>query len=506
MSRDLHLNRLKLWGVAIGLMIASTAQAADSQSVRAQDLGTTPPDRLAQRFGLGAGMTLVPRNASATVHGTTTVRMQQTYRGVPVYGHTVAVEQDAQGNALRASGALLQDVQADLTEVAPRLSGEQALAALINRSPAALAAAQRVRNKQAVLYVYAPSEGGRARLAYLTSYVIDGPQPSRPTALIDADSGAMIKYWEGLTTNEPAAANGPGGNEKTGQYFYGTDFPALQVRKRDNNTCRMNVQNVKTHDLGGSYGSGPVHVFPCLTSEGDDINGAYSPLNDAHHFGGVVFRMYQIYTGGPPLSFRLTMNVHYGINYENAFWDGSSMTFGDGASTFYPLVSLDVSAHEVSHGYTEQNSGLEYSGRSGGMNEAFSDIAGEAAEYFNNDGSNDFLVGAEIFKAAGEALRYMCDPPLDGSSIGHADDYYDGMDVHYSSGVYNKAFCLLAQTGGWNAEKAFKAFAKANAVYWNATEDFDSGACGVESAATDLGYAVADVTAAFNEVGVSCGG
>src|SRR3546814_574538 len=149
------------------------------------------------------------------------------------------------------------------------------------------------------------------------------------------------------------------------------------------------------------------------------------------------------------------MKVHYSNSYENAFWDGSSMTFGDGASTFYPLVSLDVSSHEVSHGYTEQNSGLNYSGQSGGINEAFSDMAGEAAEYYFNGGSNDFLVGAQIFKGSG-ALRYMADPPQDGRSIGHADDYTSGMDVHYSSGVYNKAFYLLASKSGWNTETAFQ--------------------------------------------------
>src|SRR3546814_1361505 len=76
--------------------------------------------------------------------------------------------------------------------------------------------------------------------------------------------------------------------------------------------------------------------------------------------------------------------------------------------------------------------------QSGGINEAFSDMAGEAAEYYFNGGSNDFLVGAQIFKGSG-ALRYMADPPQDGRSIGHADDYTSGMDVHYSSGVYNRS-------------------------------------------------------------------
>src|SRR5690606_26949383 len=164
-----------------------------------------------------------------------------------------------------------------------------------------------------------------------------------------------------------------------------------------------------------------------------------------------------------------------------------------------------VSAHEVSHGYTEQNSGLTYSGQSGGINEAFSDMAGEAAEYYFNGGSNDFLVGAQIFKGSG-ALRYMANPPQDGASIGHADDYYSGMDVHYSSGVYNKAFYLLANKSGWNTQKAFQTFARANRDYWTSSTDFDQGACGVEQAAGDLGFSEADVTSAFASVGVSCDG
>jgi Zn-dependent metalloprotease len=199
------------------------------------------------------------------------------------------------------------------------------------------------------------------------------------------------------------------------------------------------------------------------------------------------------------------MRVHYGTNYQNAFWNGSSMTFGDGGSTFYPLVSLDVSAHEVSHGFTEQNSDLTYSGQSGGINEAFSDMAGEAAEAYNF-GSNDFLVGADIYKSSSGALRYMDNPPQDGISIDHTSDYYGGLDVHYSSGVYNKAFYLLATTSGWSTQTAFQAFARANQLYWTSSTTFNQGVCGVVDAANDLGFNTADVDAAFAAVGATCGG
>ena len=270
----------------------------------------------------------------------------------------------------------------------------------------------------------------------------------------------------------------------------------------------MNSTNVKTVNLNHSTSntSSTAFSYTCPRNTTKAINGAYSPLNDAHYFGNVVFNMFQAYVGQAPLTFQLQMKVHYRSSYENAFWNGSAMTFGDGASTFYPLVSLDVSSHEVAHGFTEQQSNLCYNDGSdcGGMNEAFSDMAGEAAEYFMR-GSNDWLVGADIFKGNG-ALRYMNNPPQDGSSIDHADDMTSSIDPHYSSGVYNKAFYLLATKAGWNTQKAFQAFARANRDYWTANVSFDQGACGVETAAGDLGFTVADVTSAFASVGVACGG
>ena len=314
--------------------------------------------------------------------------------------------------------------------------------------------------------------------------------------------------WDGGSDPAPnppsdGLGTGPGGNSKTGMYEYGTDYGNLNVSvSSDGNTCTMETDQVKTIDLNhsSSNGSSVAFSYPCMRNTHKEINGAYSPLNDAHYFGGVVYKMYDQWYNTAPLSFQLQMKVHYSNNYENAFWDGSAMTFGDGQSYFYPLVSLDVVSHEVSHGFTDQNSDLVYSGQSGGINEAFSDIAGEAAEFFMLN-SNDFKVGTTIFKGSG-ALRYMYDPPLDGRSIGHANDYSNGMDVHYSSGVFNKAFYLLVNTSGWDVRKGFEVFLRANQNYWTSTTDFEQGCLGVRDAANDAGYSTEDVEAAFAQVGL----
>lgn len=491
-----------LWLALVGMIGVTAAHAAEVKQLQAQNLGAAPSSQLAARLGLSADNSFVARQAMKTVRGTQVVRMQQYFKGVPVYGRSIAVEQDAGGNALTADGPLLQNAQVDLASVTPRLSTAQALSSLRATKGFLPITAQAPRNERADLYVY-QDDSGRARLVYLTSYVVDSPKPSRPTAIIDANTGQVIKQWEGLTD---VNATGPGGNAKTGMYHYGTEYPYLDVTQ-SGSTCTFQNANVKTYNMNhATSGSGTLWSFTCSNSDEADVNGAYAPINDAHHFGGVVHDMYQSWFGAPPLNQVLIMKVHYGNSYENAFWDGSSMTFGDGATTFYPLVSLDVTGHEISHGFTEQHSNLQYSGQSGGMNEAFSDMAGEAAEYYDRNGSNDWLVGAEIFKSSSGALRYMCNPTQDGTSIDNAANYYDGLDVHYSSGVYNKAFCTLAKTSGWNTRKAFEVFEGANAVYWTATSSFNDGACGVEKAAVDKGYTKADVTAAFTAVGVSCSG
>ncbi|TDQ49650.1 M4 family metallopeptidase [Permianibacter aggregans] len=452
---------------------------------------------LNQALALSADESLTLKREMKEADGRVFQRYQQSFRGVPVWGDEVIVVRNAQSGIAAMHGFLTQSIDADVGTVTPTLKSARAGRILRGLHAKHNGSDYQTEREQSELVIFV--DNGVAKLAYSTSYFTDkkgGGDPAWPHALIDAHTGEVLRHWDALAYRD---ATGPGGNSKTGQYEYGTDFGFLNV----DDSCRMQNTNVRTVNLNHSTSGGSVHQFTCPRNTVKQINGAFSPLNDAHYFGGVVFGLYKDWYNTAPLTQQLTLRVHYSNNYENAFWDGQQMTFGDGASRFYPLVSLDVVAHEVSHGFTQQNSNLTYSGQSGGMNEAFSDMAGEAAEYYMK-GSNDWMVGEQIFKAAG-ALRYMDDPTRDGRSIGHASDYTSGMNVHYSSGVYNKAFYLLANKAGWNTRKAFDIFVRANRNYWTANVTFNQGACGVESATTDLGYSLADVRDAFSQVGVSCG-
>lgn len=432
------------------------------------------------------------------------VTYRQFYKGVPLWSSRIIVTQRPDGRVQYLHGDLVTGLAQDVHSVKAAFGPGEALS-LVKRARGAQQS-DRVYSAQSSRLVIWLDDHEKAHLAYAVTYFTQVPgvgDPARPMYLVDAHSGKVLYHFNALTTDQ--VGTGPGGNEKVGEYFYGTDYPKLDVTV-SGGTCIMNNAHVKTVDLNNGTSGTTAYSFGCYNNPGRYVNGAYSALNDAHFFGGIIYNMYSEWYNTSPLTFQLVMRVHYGNSYENAFWNGSTMNFGDGATTFYPLVALDVAGHEISHGFTEQHAGLVYDGQSGGINESFSDMAGETAEYYRN-GSNDWLVGYDITKGSG-ALRSMSNPPSDGRSIDNANDYYSGLDVHYSSGVFNKAFYLLATTSGWTTRKAFDVFIHANENYWSPNSGFQDAAQGATDAAADFGYDTSAVAAAFANVGiqVSTGG
>jgi Zn-dependent metalloprotease len=159
----------------------------------------------------------------------------------------------------------------------------------------------------------------------------------------------------------------------------------------------------------------------------------------------------------------LVLNVHYGTSFNNAFWDGDEMTFGDGDGVIFAgfARSLDVVAHELAHGVTQFTSGLVYKNEPGALNEHFSDVFGTAITQWANGESPedaDWLIGDEIMGPGlyGEALRSMRHPgtAYDNPTLGkdpqpaHYADRYTGTGdnggVHINSGIPNRAFYLAA--------------------------------------------------------------
>ena len=224
----------------------------------------------------------------------------------------------------------------------------------------------------------------------------------------------------------------------------------------------------------------------------------------------------------------LTSYVHYddvpgGAGYENAFWNGSVMTYGDGATRFRPLTALDVCGHEIGHAVCETTAGLVYANESGAMNEGFSDIWGACVEYYLDPAKQTWLIGEDIDKAQ-VALRSMSNP----ASLGQPDTYKgvnwaigtaDNGGVHTNSGVLNFWFYLLSVGGtgtndkgsvynvaGITIAKAEKIAYRTERVYLTPNATYSNARQGSLQAAVDLyGLGSAEVQAvarAWRAVGV----
>jgi Zn-dependent metalloprotease len=163
----------------------------------------------------------------------------------------------------------------------------------------------------------------------------------------------------------------------------------------------------------------------------------------------------------------LKASVHYGRNYDNAFWDGRMMVFGDGDVQLFNrfTIALDVIGHELTHGVTDSEGGLTYFGQSGALNESISDVFGSLVKQYQRNETvdmADWLIGEGLFLrdvGGKQALRSMAepgtaydDPNANGigkdPQPGHMKDYVytnkDNGGVHINSGIPNRAFYLVA--------------------------------------------------------------
>jgi len=536
---DLRNQRLALSGLIIlGLpLIASQVYAAEAVNLRLQPSALNKIISPAS-IKTAAGLREISRKVDFKniLH----VRVQETYAGYDVLGADAVIHYpNGRKDHVSMNGTVYQKLDADLAEASPvifkKQQAEKALQHVVQRNEQQKLGSSTISETESKIVVYVDSNH-KAHWAYKVSFRKDfkdsSLKPERIISIIDATTLETYVSYDDIKTAhkaDVAIGGGNGGNKKMGELIFdGVNLASLDVR-RDSSANQCYLQNDDV--IVKNYNTGSVMSYGCTQPDSSHnnvywdgelgaVNGGYSPGNDALFGGQVIKRLYRdwydrdVLVDGNGKAMILTMIVHK-RKYDNAYWDGRAMTFGDGYTMFYPLTSLGVAAHEVSHGFTQQNSNLNYYGQSGGMNEAFSDMAAQAAEvYAYGEGKNSWEIGPEIFKAANEALRYMEQPSKDCNggtpgnwcSIDDATQYTEWLDVHYSSGVYNRFFFNLgsATTKGWTTRKAFDVVVLANEHYWTSNSTFVEGACGAISAAKELGsdYPVADVKAAFDVVKV----
>ncbi|MEZ7756217.1 M4 family metallopeptidase [Microbacterium paraoxydans] len=258
----------------------------------------------------------------------------------------------------------------------------------------------------------------------------------------------------------------------------------------------------------------------------DDEPVADTAVNEAFDGLGATFEMLLSAFGrnslddaGAPLD----ATVHYGVDYDNAFWDGERMVFGDGDGEVFQHFtgSLTVIGHELAHGVVQHTANLKYQGQPGALNESVADVFGALTEQYALGQSADqasWLIGAEIFTDAveGSALRSMIAPgtAYDDDELGkdpqpdHMSGFVrtteDNGGVHINSGIPNRAFALFALDLGGNAwERAGTVWYRALTGGLSSTANFTEFAdATVAAAATVDQETVAAARRAWTTVGV----
>jgi vibriolysin len=431
-------------------------------------------------FGAEGNEEFVVRSSRVDEQGRTHVRVQQFHAGLAIVGGDMVVHANESGDVFAINGRFVPGRDLPLR---PSIGSDQALYSAI-----AEAGIEGFDFETSPELVYVVNGKGVAFLAWsaIVSYVDDeGEQRDR----IFADA-----------TNKQLVAKHPlihrALNRATYSANNGTSLPGTLKRSE-----------------GGA-----------ATTD--------SVVNAAHDSAGVVYNYYYSkYTRDSynAAGAQIKSTVHYSTSYNNAYWNGTQMVYGDGdGTTFTPLANaFDVVAHELTHAVTSSESNLTYSNESGALNEAMSDIMAAAAEAYKvgSINSNTWKIGEAVYtpSTAGDALRYMNDPIADGSSYDYYPTRYTGTQdnggVHLNSGIANLAFYLLVQGGthprgktsvvvpALGMTQAEKIFYIANRDYMTSSTNFQGARNATAQAATALYGATAEaaVQKAWDAVGVPGG-
>ncbi|MEU9919159.1 M4 family metallopeptidase [Streptomyces sp. NPDC051001] len=518
----------------------SPAEATGKATLAAAPLQLTPAARTtlikqqqadasdtAREIGLGVKEKLVVKDVVKDADGTVHTRYERTYAGLPVLGGDLVVHESKSGAAKGVSKATTRTIK--VASLTPKLTVAKAEKQALTIAKAA--GSEKTAADGARKVVWAGS--GTPVLAYET--IVGGFQddgtPNQLHVITDAATGKKLFEYQGIEN-----ATGTGKSLYSGTVSLTTTLSGSTYQLTDGTRGSHKTYN-KAHGTSSSAGTlftdadntwGTGAASSSTTDQTAAVDAAYGAAT-TWDFYKSTFGRSGIKNNGVAAYSR----VHYGNAYVNAFWDDSCfcMTYGDGEANTHPLTSLDVAGHEMSHGVTSNTAGLNYSGESGGLNEATSDIFGTGVEFYaaNSNDVGDYLIGEEIdINGDGSPLRYMDKPSKDGGSADSWSSSVGNLDVHYSSGVANHFFYLLSEGSGaktingvsYNSPtsngstvtgigraKALQIWYKALTTYFTSTTNYKAARTGTLSAASALYGSTSTeykaVAAAWSAVNVS---
>lgn len=402
---------------------------------------------------IGDAQAFQATGALVDADGTRHVRLDRTYRGLRVLGGDLVVHQAADGGWKGVSQTLGSVLTLGVT---PRVSRAAAVDTALAPSKVTRAITGASVERAPQLVVDATAATPRLAWEVVSGGVQQDGTPSRLASYVDARTGEVLR-----TEQQVETADGSGQTLYSGTVPLTTTLASGTYQLKD-----ATRGNTYTTDMGNKSDPMTCQLFGTgcptgtLFTDADNLWGNGTNANrqsaaaDAQYGTNVTWDYYKNVHGRNGIfgtgagSYN---RVHYGKNYVNAFWDGTKMTYGDGDGVdFGPLVSLDVAGHEMSHGVTEHSANLTYSGESGGLNESTSDIFGTLVEFYaaNAADPGDYLIGEEFDLKNHLGFRRMDKPSSDGASYDCYTPLIGQDDVHYSSGVGNHFFYLLAEGSG----------------------------------------------------------
>jgi Zn-dependent metalloprotease len=454
-------------------------------------------DRFAAKY------TIVDRN------GDEHVRFTRTYAGMEVIGGDFVTH--SHGGALRSVSQTLTSNARPNTR--PGISRDSAIDAAGADFGTGFQGMPTTR-----LVVYAMNT--TPKLAYEVVFAGEkrNGDPTEMHYFVDASSAKILNKWDMVHTAKPGGGGGTGGTAAVGTgktLIYGNVTLNTALSGSTYNLTDTTRGGGATYDANGvSYSTAAKRAT--LFTDADNTWGNNSTSDratvaaDASYgvaktwdFYKTTFNRNGIFNDGKGVK----SYVHVGRNWVNAAWYANAMYYGDGGSGFLPLVAIDVAGHEMTHGVTQAVAGLAYSGDSGGLNEATSDIMGTMVEFFANNASDpgDYLIGEEL---SAQPLRDMRGQSEDGASYDcYKSGGFGGVDPHYSSGPANHFFYLLAEgtsgskvcqasdtrvatgngsLGGIGRDKAAAIWYRALDAYMTSGTTYPQARAATLSAATDL--------------------
>ncbi|MFF3517690.1 M4 family metallopeptidase [Streptomyces sp. NPDC002573] len=459
----------------------------------------------ARQIGLGTKEKLVVKDVVRDVDGTVHTRYERTYAGLPVLGGDLVVHTSKAGQTEGVTKATKSAIK--VASLKPQITAAKAEKQAVTTARSLGSAKSAADGARKVIW----AGSGKPVLAYET--IVGGLQddgtPNQLHVITDAATGKELFRYQGIEN-----ATGTGKTLYSGTVSLTTTQSGSTYNLTDASRGSHKTYNLARKTSGkGTLVSGSTNVFgtgTASTSSSDQTAAA-----DAAYGAQETWDFYKNTFGRSGIKndgVGAYSRVHYGSGYVNAFWDDSCfcMTYGDGEGNADPLTSLDVAGHEMSHGVTANTAGLDYSGESGGLNEATSDIMGTGVEFYANNPSDpgDYLIGEKInINGDGTPLRYMDKPSKDGGSADSWSSSVGNLDVHYSSGVANHFFYLLSEGSGaktingvsYNSptsngstvtgigrDKALQIWYKALTTYFTSTTNYKSARAGTLSAASAL--------------------